>query len=205
MTHCMKKENTQKNFLFLGAGLGYGWCFRCSRSEWQCCNGLSARHLLSMLCLIVASAIFLYQFILLFTQQQCHIPVQLLWTWHFLISRGLQGPLHFQCFSCKNTNTQTHTDIRPCNHIAIHTSSLAHAEMSAVFLPQVPSHIRPTLIIKGRGVRVVPLSVQLRAGDPLIHSSGFVWASGLTHLPTPQASAGPRSEGRLLFSSNNCS
>lgn len=125
----------------------------------------------------------------------------------FLISRGLQGPLHYLCFSCKNTNTQTHThtDIRPSNHIAIHTSSLAHAEMSAVFLPQVPSHIRPTLIIKGRGVRVVPLSVQLRAGDPLIHSSGFVWASGLTHLPTPQASAGPRSEGRLLFSSNNCS
>lgn len=78
MTHCMKKENTQKNFLFLGAGLGYGWCFRCSRSEWQRCNGLSARHLLSMLCLIVASAIFLYQFILLFTQQQRHIPVQLL-------------------------------------------------------------------------------------------------------------------------------
>ncbi len=89
--------------------------------------------------------------------------------------------------------------------IPIHTSPLAHAEMSAVFLPEVPSHIRPALIIKGRGVRVDPLSVQLRAGDPLIHSSGFVWASGLTHLPTPKASARPWSEGRLLFSSNNCS
>lgn len=95
----------------------------------------------------------------------------------------------------------THTHM----HIPIHTSSRTHAEMSAVFLPEVPSHIRPTLIIKGRGVRVDPLSVQLRAGDPLIHSSGFVWASGLTHLPTPQASARPWSEGRLLFSSNNCS
>ena len=86
-----------------------------------------------------------------------------------------------------------------------HTHSPAHACMSAVFLPEVPSHIRPALIIKGRGVKVDPLSVELRAGDPLIHSSGFVWASGLTHLPTPQASAGPWSEGQLLFSSNNCS
>lgn len=90
-------------------------------------------------------------------------------------------------------------------HISIHTSSHTHAEMSAVFLPEVPSHIKPALIIKGRRVRVDPLSVQLRAGDPLIHSSGFVWAPGLTHLPTPQASARPWSEGQLLFSSNNCS
>lgn len=36
-----------------------------------------------------------------------------------------------------------------------------------------------------------PLSVHVRVGDPLIHFSGFVWASGLTHLPTPQASARP--------------
>ncbi|MEQ2295774.1 hypothetical protein AMECASPLE_017975 [Ameca splendens] len=63
--------------------------------------------------------------------------------------------------------------------------------MSAVFLLEVPSHIRPTLIRKGRGVRVDPLSVHVRAGDPLIHLSGFVWASGLTHLPTPQASDRP--------------
>lgn len=114
-----------------------------------------------------------------------------------VVSQCLQGPLHFPCF----THTHTHAYM----HIPMHTSSLAHAEMSAVFLPEVPSHIRPALIIKGRGVRVDPLSVQLRAGDPLIHSSGFVWASGLTHLPTPQASARPWSEGRLLFSSNNCS
>lgn len=98
-----------------------------------------------------------------------------------------------------------HTPIQACMHVPIHTSSVSHVELRAVFLPEVPSHIRPALIIKGRGVRVDPLSVQLRAGDPLIHSSGFVWASGLTHLPTPQASAGPWSEGRLLFSSNNCS
>lgn len=112
-----------------------------------------------------------------------------------LISQCRQGPLHFLSFSRRYTYTYACT----------YPYTRAHAEMSAVFLPEVPSHIRPALIIKGRGVRVDPLSVQLRAGDPLIHSSGFVWASGLTHLPTPQASAGPWSEGRLLFSSNNCS
>lgn len=92
----------------------------------------------------------------------------------------------------------THTHI----HIPI---PHAHVEMTAVFRPEVPLHIRPALIIKGRGVRVDPLSVQLRAGDPLILSLGFVWASGLTHLPTPQASVRPWSGGQLLFSSNNCS
>lgn len=101
----------------------------------------------------------------------------------------------------KHTWTSAHARA----HIPTRARSCVGEKMSAVFLPEVPSHIRPALIIKGRGVRVDPLSVQLRAGDPLIHSSGFVWASGLTHLPTPQASARPWSEGRLLFSSNNCS
>lgn len=55
-------------------------------------------------------------------------------------------------------------------HIPVHTSSHAYVEMTAVFRPEVPLHIRPALIIKGRGVRVDPLSVQLRAGDPLILS-----------------------------------
>lgn len=107
--------------------------------------------------------------------------------------------------SQEHKHTHTHTHVHARAHIPMHTSSCAGEKMSAVFLPEVPSHIRPALIIKGRGVRVDPLSVQLRAGDPLIHSSGFVWASGLTHLPTPQASARPWSEGQLLFSSNNCS
>lgn len=110
------------------------------------------------------------------------------------ISRSLRSPLDFLLLFFPSFFSQH-----------IHMSSLAHAETSALLLPEVPSHITPTLIIKGRGVRVDPLSVQLRAGDPLIHSPGFVWASGLTHLPTPQASAGPWSEGQLLFSSNNCS
>lgn len=113
------------------------------------------------------------------------------------ISGSLRSPGFLFFFFCFAACTHPHRHI--------HMSSLAHAETSAVLLPEVPSHITPTLIIKGRGVRVDPLSVLLRAGDPLIHSPGFVWASGLTHLPTPQASAGPWSEGQLLFSSNNCS
>lgn len=107
------------------------------------------------------------------------------------------------CELCRRSEMQTHACMQ--THIPAHTGSCAGEVMSAVSLPEVPSHIRPALIIIGRGVRVDPLSVELRAGDPLIHSSGFVWASGLTHLPTPQASARPWSEGRLLFSSNNCS
>lgn len=76
---------------------------------------------------------------------------------------------HCSCF-LRNTGFSEST----YTHIATHTSPLAHTEMSAAFLPEVPSHIRPVLIIKGSRVGVDPLSVELRVGDPLICSSGFV-------------------------------